>query len=443
MSSSSNFSDILVKCWRIYQKDPSSEKGRNSYNSGLKISRKIAEEITSLKVATQDDCLLTTNMAWFSPINKKYSGKFGTNIGIFVDANLSPEKVKSGKCGAGSEYAVIELGDALAKLGYNVYIFTHIDVDKEWKSCLTGQNPQYIPIHKDMGRDYIGPTVAGFVNCFSDLLLREPGDYVLDHLIVWRTYSLENVNFNNYAPKVHFWSHDFSENIFDFSVNTIYVLSEYHKQKMTEYHGYDYEYVIGCNGTGVDLTEPIRRRDRKRVCYSSNYSRGLFNLLCFWPEIRKAIPDAELHIFYGRETWGCLNDQQLKMVTDKIESLSNQGVVERCKNGMLPHSELLEEFKECSILCYPYDGESETFSIICAASGQCGVIPCVKKRHGLVETCSSQEPELLGNSELRDHLISLLSLSEDELYPLRVKARKSTTKYTWENAAKTWASVLN
>lgn len=435
-----NLTNILVKCWRSYKKNPEYEK--KNFENGLKVCQKIAESISSFELLKQDDFLLSTNMAWFSPINKKFQGIDIKTVGIFVPVNFRPSDVKEGKCGAGSEYAVIELGEALVKQGYYVYIFTHIDTDKDWKYCLAGRNPQYIPIQKEKGRDFIGPTSAGFVNCFSDLLLRETGDFALDNLIVWRVYRQENFNFNNFSSRVHFWSHDFSKTIFDYRVNSIYVLSEYHKQKMIENYGYEYEYVVGCNGTGVNLSEPILKRQNKRVCYASNYSRGLFNLLCFWPDVRARVPDAELHIFYGRQTWGNLNENQLKMITDKIEQLSSLGVVERCKNGMMPHSQLIEEFKECSVLCYPYDGESETFSIICAASGQTGVIPCVKKRHGLVETCASQAPELLSNSEICDYLIKLLLMSEEELYPLRIQARESTKEYTWENAAKAWSRLL-
>lgn len=441
--SASNLSDILVKCWRQYQKNPTSEKGKNNLISGLKICRKIAEDVSNLDILTFNDCLLASNMAWFNPINMKYDLKVGISVGIFVYTSLSPTKVMEGKCGAGSEYAVVELGDALAKLGYNVYIFTGIDTDKEWKYCITGRNPQYIPIRKDEGRDYIGPTTAGFVNCFSDLLLREPGDYALDHLIVWRVQKLENYNFNNYAPKVHFWSHDFTRaNYFDYNVNSIYVLSEYHKTKMVELFGNDCSYVIGCNGTGVDLSKPIARRTKKRVCYASNYSRGLMTLLDFWPKVKSEVPDAELHIFYGREHWGTLTDEQLDEIVSTIESLSALDVHERCKDGMLPHNILLNEFNECSILCYPYEGDSETFSIICASSGQLGVVPCVKKRHGLIRTCASQEPDLLEDEELLDYLIKLLKMSEDEIYPLRIKARESTKEFTWENSALAWKHVL-
>lgn len=440
-------SDMLVTCWRNYSKHHTSDDGLKSFKDGLTLTRRIADGIT-LQSATNCDCLISSNMAWFSPINKKYydSGvkqSIGPVIGIFVNADYNPDTVKAGKGGAGSEYAVDELANALVAQGCNVYVFTNINTDAQWKYCICGRNPQYIPLKKTSGRDYIGPSFAGFVRCFSDLLLREPGDFALDHLIVWRTYSLQYYNFNNYAPKVHFWSHDFSPNHFDYKVHTIYALSEYHKQKMIDVHGYTHNYVVGCNGTGVDLTQPIPRREHKIVCYASNYSRGLLNLLTIWPYVYKVVPEAQLRIYYSRNNWNTLTDEQLADIVKKIETLKSFGVHEVCPHEMMPHNQLLKEFNTCSILCYPYIGESETHSIVCTSAAQSGVILCVRKKHGLMDTCVAQDDVLPTDEDIKNRLIQLLQMSEDELYPMRIEHREKSKQFTWENAAKSWMTVLS
>jgi len=40
-------------------------------------------------------------------------------------------------------------------------------------------------------------------------------------------------------------------------------------------------------------------RHKHWVIYTSSYDRGLEHLLKMWPDVKKAVPDAELHIFYG------------------------------------------------------------------------------------------------------------------------------------------------
>ena len=40
-------------------------------------------------------------------------------------------------------------------------------------------------------------------------------------------------------------------------------------------------------------------RNLHRVIYTSSYDRGLEHLLKMWPDVKKSVPDAELHIFYG------------------------------------------------------------------------------------------------------------------------------------------------
>ena len=60
------------------------------------------------------------------------------------------------------------------------------------------------------------------------------------------------------------------------------------------------------NGVQVPLFEGILEkidessRDPHRFIYASTYERGLEPILRYtWPKIKKAIPDATFHIFYG------------------------------------------------------------------------------------------------------------------------------------------------
>lgn len=441
MDNVATLSDLLANSWRTFVNSGSIK----AYKNGLALTRKIAEAIT-LASLQQHDSLLASNMSWYNPINKRspidVSSVTGKIIGIVANTTISPNDVAESKIGAGSEIAVIEMAQALADLGHSVYVFCDIDYTKEWKFCVAGRNPQYLPMDKpETFSAFIAPASPGFVRCLSDLLLREPGNYALDHLIVWRTYKVDHVNFNNYAPLLTFWSHDVAMpgTRFDFTPNRIYTLTNYHTTQLKQAFGDDYEYVVGCNGTMVDVTKPITPRTddtHYNVCYASNYVRGLNELLLIWPSIFKVVPKAKLFIYYGRQTWGLMKEEEMDLLVKKITALKGFGVTEMCSEKMMPHRELLSEFEKMSVLCYPYIGESETFSIVSAAAQQLGVITAVRRKHGLIETCSAQPSDLLENSEIRDYVIKILQTSESELVELREKHKAATIKYTWAEAAK-------
>lgn len=46
-------------------------------------------------------------------------------------------------------------------------------------------------------------------------------------------------------------------------------------------------------------TSGIIRRNSYWCMYCSSYDRGLEHLLKMWPEVKKQVPEAELHVFYG------------------------------------------------------------------------------------------------------------------------------------------------
>src|SRR4029077_5712386 len=96
-------------------------------------------------------------------------------------------------------------------------------------------------------------------------------------------------------------------------------------------------------------------------------------LLDAWPAIRGAHPEAKLHIYYGRETFGQLKDHELKSLVIKIEALVNSGVVEK---GRVSHDELAKALNKASLLCAESQF-NETYGIVHAKSVAAGVIPVV------------------------------------------------------------------
>jgi len=157
-----------------------------------------------------------------------------------------------------------------------------------------------------------------------------------------------------------------------------------------------------------------------------------------WPKIIKSHPKATLHIYYGRETFGAMNDNDMNDVVKLIESSS--GVFE---HGKVSHEELVLCLSQCSFLLYPYFGYSETFSITTATSMQVKCIPIVKKRDALAEIMSIQEPSLLSNEEFCDYTIDLMNKDEYFLEEYRQKCSDFASKYTHERATDFWEKAFS
>lgn len=104
------------------------------------------------------------------------------------------------------------------------------------------------------------------------------------------------------------------------------------------------------NDTAVKLLSAPTRNPHRAV-YSSSPDRGLQTALELWPLIRKEVPDAELHVFYGFDNLrrGRPSDVAL---ADKLEATAKatEGVFLR---GRVSPKELAREFLKSGVWFYP------------------------------------------------------------------------------------------
>ena len=81
----------------------------------------------------------------------------------------------------------------------------------------------------------------------------------------------------------------------------VMVRSQYHADRL-KLAKYNRSVVVIKNGVRIQAVRCDGRvkRERLRFIYTSDYSRGLVQLLkWFWPELKKLVPEVELHVFYG------------------------------------------------------------------------------------------------------------------------------------------------
>lgn len=185
-------------------------------------------------------------------------------------------------------------------------------------------------------------------------------------------------------------------------------------------------------------------RNSKLLIYGSSYDRGLEHLLKMWPDIRKEVPDAELHIFYGwilfDRVYG--DNPERQAWKDKINKLMGQDGITHL--GRISHEACVEEHKKAGIWAYPtHFGE---ISCITAMRAQAyGSIPVVINYAALKETVQHgvkvdgdiYEPEIKEKyvKELTD-LLKNEKKQEEIRVPMMEWARE---KFAWSNVAKQWS----
>jgi hypothetical protein len=98
-------------------------------------------------------------------------------------------------------------------------------------------------------------------------------------------------------------------------VKKIFVKSKYHRSLYSHIEDSKFEIIV--NGLQIEKIKSLSQVQRvhSRVCYTSCYERGLVNILRhMWPQIKKAIPDAEFHIYYGSELISEKTKQELEIL---------------------------------------------------------------------------------------------------------------------------------
>jgi glycosyltransferase involved in cell wall biosynthesis len=108
-------------------------------------------------------------------------------------------------------------------------------------------------------------------------------------------------------------------------------------------------------GDLVSWEEPIPRNPHKAV-YSSSPDRGLQTALDCWKDVRKEVPDAELHVYYGFENWEksveMFHDAKQAQTVRYLKKLaqSTPGVV---VHGRMNQADLAREFLSAGVWAYP------------------------------------------------------------------------------------------
>jgi tetratricopeptide (TPR) repeat protein len=349
----------------------------------------------------------------------------------------------------GSEEAVIRLSNELAREGWEVTVYAtpgekaglfHYD----WSHVPDGL-PSKMPDHE-------------FID-WKQYWEFNPDDE-FDVVVAWRMPSFFDNEIK--ARKQYLWLHDVMEKE-EFTderlkrIDKVIVLSKYHESLFPMLP--KEKVFLSANGiTASDFDGISEHRDTQRIIYMSSHIRGLALLYDIWPEVKRAVPDAKLDIYYGWESYVSMNHNNpgnqpggmawMRMMQTWVKDLD--GVTD---HGKIGQQEIVEEIQKSGVWAYPCPFP-EIYCITAIKAQAGGAVPVSSDFAALDETVQfgkkihmSQKDEdtPVGNwdkKEVEEYKEALIdALKHPEQFD-RTKMIKWAKSQSWESVAKSWSKEM-
>lgn len=309
---------------------------------------------------------------------KEYEGRHSIrvkgkkNISFYVGPayeNWTPESTKKGGIG-GSESMVIELAKGLHDLGNEVKVYNQCGLDSG-----NYEGVEYIDYRKHDPRE----------ECDILIVERQPQYF----------RNLPNAK-RQYLHLHDMPSSDMPLKFFNMP-DRIFVMSNFHQKAYQEAYGLDDDrFWVTRNSIDVDLEEAKKKAGKRKpykMLYASSYDRGLEFTIKAFNEIKKQVPEAELHVFYGWMTYekrmqmllkqGHPEGKFLKEYKDRVEKLlKSDGIIH---HGRVDKVELAKHQYESSLWTY-FTNFAEISCITGMVAQATGAIPITADHAALSET---------------------------------------------------------
>lgn len=325
----------------------------------------------------------------------------------------------------GSEIAAIEMAKKLALLGNRVRVFN---------SCGSSGEGIYD------GVEYF--QTSKFKNLEGDILIVSRVANMLDD-----TYQI------NTKIKL-LWVHDMIivnyKHHLGLKADKILSLSNWHKQNLIEQHNLHNNHVIVTrNGINLERFNKQIKRNIYKCINSSSPDRSWAVLLDIWPEIKKRVPQAELHLLYGFDNWEKLAPYRvgeadtIKRMKDKIESLKSQDVFYK---GRLSQEELANEMLSAGAWIFP-SWFSETSCIGAMEAQAAGLRIITTAQAALNETVADRGSLIEGiwtSKEYQDKFINetVKALQKEDECDRLLLQEYAKNNFSWDELSKEWNDMF-
>lgn len=340
-------------------------------------------------------------------------------VGNSVIGQWGPWSLKDGV--GGSEEAVIRISRQLKQLGWDVTIYG-------------------TPLEK--ARDYDGVHWRNYWEF--------PKFDKFNALVVWR--QPEFFDYDHNAKRAYLWMHDvdaqeeFTEERLS-RIDKVLLLSQYHREIFPNIP--DNKVLLSANGIDPDEFNLDVVRDPHKVIYTSSHVRGLDRLYDIWPEVKEAVPDATLDVFYGWHSYDKItgDNPERKAWKENMIRLADEleGVTDHGKVGQ---DRIVEEMMSAGVWAYPTHFD-EIFCITATKAQAAGAIPVISDRAALKETTKYgviEDFDSTWNEGGRERylaaLVDMLNHPEkqDSLRPDMIAWAKNN--WSWRKVAEQWVSSL-
>ncbi len=205
----------------------------------------------------------------------------------------------------------------------------------------------------------------------------------------------------------------------------------------------DEKFCLATNGIDESIFElSDKPKDPYKLIYASRYYRGLESMLQYgWPIIKREVPEAELHLYYGwtLRDMAPRHDEWRQQMT---ELMQQPGVTDHGKVGQ---AELLLEKATAAIHYYACTYE-EIDCISVRESAIVGCVPvttdyCVMSEKDYCVKISG-EPKAQATQEAIAYKIVELLKDQQQLDQIRQQFKDIPRQETWSNIAKVWISCI-
>lgn len=338
---------------------------------------------------------------------------------------FNPNTVYSKGLG-GSESALIYLARELARIGHQVYVFCNCDGPGEYDG-VTYQDVSGI-------QDFLtGPPLDVFISVRNPLVCSEPIRTNLMCLWTGDSYDQPHIQ-----PLLQ-------PDVAD-QVDAVITVSHWQSDSYRKYFGLpENKFFSSRNGFHEPFFSDDPGKPRpNRLVYTSTPFRGLDVLLDLFPEIRNAVPDAELHIYSSMAVYGVSKEEDEKLYGALYRKAEQPGVT---LVGSIDQKRLARELMQAKILSYP-NHFAET-SCIAAIEAQAAGVPVVTTDlGGLNETVQDGRTGILipgdsrtkayGQRFVREVVCLLKDQGKWRTFSQQARQR-AFAEYRWEVIANEWS----
>lgn len=329
----------------------------------------------------------------------------------------------------GSETAVIEMSKRLAGSGHRIRVYG---------DCRGGLEGTF------GGVDYLD--VSSYKDVFCDVLVTSRKPEAVD--------SSHGVR----RGATICWIHDIHcggalTHERALKIDKFLCLSDWHRNNVLATYPYLHPDQVlktrnGVDLTRFDLTGSRYAKDPRRAVYSSSPDRGMEVAVRIWPRVRERVPGAELHIFYGFQTWEtCADGNQLALISSLkklLQDYSSCGVV---FHGRVDQTRLAEEFEKSGVWVYP-TFFAETSCITAMEAHAAGLRMVTSPIAALNETVGPRGRMVVGDwltLDYQNRFIDevVLAMTEPGKSDRAALREYASANFGWDSLAAEWGKMLN